>query len=136
MDDKEQEDILNTLRPSKGELDQADKEIGIVTMVNGTMESGEDFYAYMSVYPSRLEAFIKAQEEGGYLLTDFGDILMQGFGKIPPPGIVRLVEERYGVVADPEQDFMELLQQEFIKVLEEEEKKSKMEKDVVDPEED
>jgi hypothetical protein len=74
---------LKTLSPE--ELKIADSHAGFVHLVSGKTATGEDFYAYISVLPSRYEEFMlisRAREEMN--LHEFGRVLEAGFGKEPP----------------------------------------------------
>ena len=76
-------------------LVKADAEAGIVHLMTGQTGSGENFWAYIAVKPSRYEDFIlssRAQEEMN--LHEFGDILESGFGTEPPADVRRTIESR------------------------------------------
>lgn len=89
------DDLENTL----GNVDEA---IGIITLVTGTTEDGREFWAYLSVPPSKYQAFEEAQKSGQYILTEFGDILKHGSGSAPPPEAVREMADAYGIDPDLE----------------------------------
>ena len=76
--------------------------LGIISLVSGQTVSGEDFWAYISVPPSKYEDFLKAQEAGDYTLTDWGDIMRYGAGQSPSAEIKAEMEELYGINHDLE----------------------------------
>lgn len=98
--------------PSEKELRDADDKVGIVHMINGKTGKGENFYAYISVRPSRYEDFVlisRAKEQMD--LHEFGEILESGFGNEPPADVRRMMEEKYGV----DHNFLGNLQKEVEK---------------------
>lgn len=92
--------------PTKEQWQEADESVGIVHLISGTTAAGEDFYAYVSVKPSRYEEFVliaTALEQMN--LEEFGQVLKKGFGKKPPPNVRKFMEETYNV----DHDFMSKL---------------------------
>lgn len=83
---------------SPAELTDADEQIGIVHLVCGKTGAGEDFYAYISVKPSRYEEFMLIMSAGHEMnLEEFGDILKKGFGADPSPQVMKMMEDKYGI---------------------------------------
>lgn len=71
--------------------------LGIITLVSGETASGEAFWVYVSVPPSKYDEFLRVQERGDYNLTDWGEILRYGDGQSPSPDIMAEMEEDYGI---------------------------------------
>lgn len=61
-----------------------DQEVGILVLEQGETEDGQTFWALISVRPSQYEAFQKAKEKGGYVLTDYADVLRYELGQAEP----------------------------------------------------
>jgi hypothetical protein len=81
-----------------------------VNLISGKTGKGEDFYAYVSILPSRYEDFTLISRAGEQMdIKEFGEVLLKGFGKKPPPEIRRQMEERYGV----DHSFLTNLQKEL-----------------------
>lgn len=79
-------------------LEEADNSMGFVHLMMGKTGKGEDFYAYISVLPSRYEEFSlisRAKEQMN--LHEFGDILESGFGHEPPPSIRHRMENSHNI---------------------------------------
>ncbi len=77
---------------------KADQHASLVHLVNGKTGDGEDFFAYISVLPSRYEDFIlisRAKEEMN--LHEFGDVIECGFGMEPPEDVRRAMESRHDI---------------------------------------
>lgn len=84
-----------------------DDHIGIIILVRGKRETEEGkqepFWAYLSVPPSRLEAFKEAEASGVYNMVDYGEILKYGLGETkPPPEAVQSMQDEYGINPDLE----------------------------------
>lgn len=96
--------------PSAEQMEQADDNIGIVHLFSGKTGKGEDFYAYISVKPSRYEEFLLIARAGEEMnLEEFGKILKKGFGKEPMPDVVQHMKEKYGI----DHDFLDNLRREI-----------------------
>ncbi len=83
---------------SQEELVETDAHAGIVHLVTGKTGAGQDFYAYISVLPSRYEDFMlisRAREQMD--LSEFGEIIESGFGAVPPKDVRRKLESRYDI---------------------------------------
>jgi len=93
--------------PTEQELREADKSFGIIHLISGKTGKGEDFYAYISVTPSRYEDFLLISHAKEQMdLSEFGEILESGFGTDPSPEVQQYMKENYNV--DP--DFIANLQ--------------------------
>ena len=87
--------------PSREELLEADEEVGIVQLVTGKTGKGEDFYAYISVMPSKFEEFMLiSRAKEAMNLPEFGEVLESGFGTEPSAEVKKMMEEKYGVDHD------------------------------------
>lgn len=98
--------------PSQAQLQEADGRLGIVHVISGKDANGKDFYAYVSVRPSRYEEFILISRAGEEMdVAEFGNVLESGFGREPSPEIRRHMEEKYGV----DHHFLTNLQKEIVR---------------------
>jgi hypothetical protein len=130
MEQTELEAIWQRLQPTDEELRAADEAVGVVVFLTGAMEDGVDFYAYASILPSKLAAFMSEEKKGeGYTLTDYGEVLMSGGGKYPPAYVVDYMQTRYGIVADPDTTLDEYLLKEFKKFATEDEIEAEKDKE-------
>jgi len=85
------------------EQTQDPEEFGIVQYVGGTQEDGQAFWAYILMKPERYEEYYSQVMTGEKLdLTDYGDILQQGFGAQPPAEIQQQITEKYGMSKEVE----------------------------------
>lgn len=64
-------------------------------LVRGENPDGGGIYAYVAVRADKLEAFMKAQEEGLFYPDDYGVIVEAGEGE-PDEGVQKRMEEEYG----------------------------------------
>ena len=102
----------NPLTPTTKQMEDADEKIGIVQIISGKTGKGEDFYAYLSIKPSRFEEFCLLAQAGDAMdIEEYGEILKKGFGKEPSPQVMREMEEKYGV----DHNFIENLQKKAVK---------------------
>lgn len=81
-------------------LKQADETVGVLQLVTGTLEDGDEFYAYVVMSPSGYAAFMKVKDKGGYNLEDYGEIVAAGEGLTPSPEVAGEMRDLYG--ADPQ----------------------------------
>lgn len=72
----------------------AEKTICIL-LVRGENPDGGPIYAYVAVRADKLEAFMKAQEEGLFYPDDYGVIVEAGDGE-PSAEVQKRMEEEYG----------------------------------------
>jgi hypothetical protein len=77
-------------------LKQMDEDVNILTLVGGTLADGREHYAYVSIPPSKYEAFRAAEAKGNYNLADFGKILFHADGREPSAQVMKDMEEKYG----------------------------------------
>lgn len=96
-------DDLNQFLPSPEELAEADKNSAVIVLVKGKRKSGQPFYAYVAVPPSKLLAFKEAEKKGNYMLDDYGEILKYGEGEEPSAEVIAEMKEKYNADADFEQ---------------------------------
>lgn len=64
-------------------------------LVRGENPDGSPIYAYVAVRADKLEAFMKAQEEGLFYPDDYGVIVEAGEGE-PDAEVQKRMEEEYG----------------------------------------
>lgn len=57
---------------------------GIVFLVKGVLENDQNFWAYLSVPPEKVEEYLKAQQEESFSLDSYGDILLYQEGETEP----------------------------------------------------
>lgn len=76
-----------------------DEEVGVVHILSGKTAKDEDFYVYISIKPSRYEDLLLIASAGDTSmdLTEFGDILESGFGRVPSAAVMKEMEDKYGV---------------------------------------
>lgn len=85
---------------------EADKKIGIVELCTGQTSLGQNFFAYISILPSKYEQYKQAQSFGQVMdLTEYGEILEAGMGINPPEKIMREMEEKYNLDHSFEDNF-------------------------------
>ena len=72
-----------------------DEEVQLLTLVTGTLEDGSAHYAYVSIPPSKYQAFKEAEARGNYDLAEYGTILKHGAG-VPSEEVKREMEAQYG----------------------------------------
>lgn len=118
---KSQEDLVTrefteAMMPSKDALHELDSQGGIMVLVKGTLEDKTDFYAYISIHPSKYMAFLEAEKVGGYKLTDYGTVLASGKGKEPSAEVVKEMEEVYGANHDFESDYIQATRNQLAKL--------------------
>jgi hypothetical protein len=81
------------------ELSRSEKMIAEKTvcmlLVRGESPEGQPIYAYVAVRADKLEAFMKAQEEGLFHPDDYGVIVEAGEGD-PDEEVRKRMEEEYG----------------------------------------
>jgi superoxide dismutase len=77
-------------------LEQIDEDVQILTLVVGQLADGRDHYAYVSIPPSKYEAFKAAEAKGNYNIAEFGKILHHANGREPTAAVKKEMEEKYG----------------------------------------
>ena len=78
----------------------------IIVLIYGMMESGQAFWVYAAVKPSRYQPFLDAHKEGKidlHQFLPFGEIIVSGEGKSPPEDITLKVAQMYQT--DPAKTF-------------------------------
>lgn len=100
-----------TSNSSPSELSQwVDNEIGYITLIQAINEEDHPYWYYVSIAPSKYEAFKKAEEEGAYDINDYGEILYHGPGTEPPEDVVKMMQENYGTRDDFEEAFEQAIE--------------------------
>lgn len=82
-------------------------------LVRGENPEGSPIYAYVAVRADKLEAFMKAQEEGLFYPDDYGVIVEAGEGD-PDEEVQKRMEEEYGFNHDAMLDIPNSVSQEQI----------------------
>ena len=100
------------IEKSLNEINQgAMDEMRMLELVTGVDENGRNFYAYMSIIPSKFFEYKSLLAEGEALdPEDFGEILEHGYGILPP------VEVQYNM---KRLGFQHTLERELMKVMDE-----------------
>lgn len=92
-----------------------DSEIGYIEFIQATYldedKTEKQHWYYVSIAPSKYEAFKSAQENGSYDIKDFGEILYHGPGTEPPEDIKELMREAYGIQDDFENHLSQAVKQ-------------------------
>jgi hypothetical protein len=73
-----------------------DEDVQILVLVQGTLADGSPHYAYVSIPPSRYQAFKEAEASGNYDLAAYGKILAHGAGKEPTSDVQSRMRQEYG----------------------------------------
>jgi len=85
--------------PTPEQLSALDEQMGIIHLLTGQTAKGEDFYAYVSIPPSRYEDFVLITRAGEDMnVEEFGEVLEKGFGLTPPADVMQRMEDHFGVV--------------------------------------
>lgn len=80
-----------------------DKTVSIVDLCSGTTEMGREFYAYISIPPSKYQDYRARQSRHEKInLDEFGDIIFSDWGKEPPADVRLHMEREYHLVHDLE----------------------------------
>ena len=84
--------------PSNEDLKKADEAVSIMVLVRGTLATGDEFWAYLAIPPSKYLAFKQAEAAGGYAMSDYGQVVEMGIGETEPAAdIKRKMEQEYNV---------------------------------------
>jgi len=94
---------------SKENLEEIDEHIAVIMMVKGTEEDGvTPFWSFVAIPPTQLFGFKKAQARGeAFFVDDYGEILITGQGKEPPPEAIEEIRAKYGFDPDFEKKAMQ-----------------------------
>ena len=77
------------------QLKELDNQVGVLSLVRGE-ENGQNVWAYVSFYPSKLEEYEKHIIAGDNISLDhFGIIIEEGIGETPSEDIKQYMEEKY-----------------------------------------
>lgn len=97
--------MANMQMPTQQDLQKADEAVSIMVLVRGTLATGDAFWAYLAVPPSKYLAFKQAEAAGGYSMSDYGQVVEIGTGANEPPAEVqRRMEKEYNVNHNFEDD--------------------------------
>lgn len=78
--------------------EQISGEVGILEFFIAYDENDRPIYAYMSVLPSKYEAYLQAHKSNEKInFEDYGTVLATGWGKTPPEDVRRKMEVEHGV---------------------------------------
>lgn len=75
---------------------EIDKNIQVLVLVSGVLESGTPHWAYAAIPLSRYESFKRAETKGHYDLGDFGKIIADGSGREPDADTIAKMRQEYG----------------------------------------
>jgi hypothetical protein len=94
--------------PTAQELADADQTSAILCFTNGELASGEAYYAYIAVTPSKYRAFksITASRQT-MVLNDYGTVIAAGYTLEAPPETIREMHEKYGFTNDYEEKLLQ-----------------------------
>ncbi len=88
--------ITNGELPTTEQLQETDKTVGILVLVQGEKSDGSQFYAYVVIAPSKYQSFLQAEKIGNYNLEDYGEIVKISDGFEPPAEIRKEMHKKYG----------------------------------------
>ena len=92
-------------------IKDADGKIGIVELCKGSRPDGTACFSYVSIIPSKYELFIEAQSKGLAIdLAEYGEILYMADGEEPDAKTRQMMEEKFGVEHDFEEQMIRLLE--------------------------
>jgi hypothetical protein len=80
-----------------------------IVLVYGMLESGNPFWVFVAVKPSKYQAFMTAQKDGSldlYSFDAYGEIIVSGEGRQPPDEVTLKVAEMYQT--DPTKIFQDI----------------------------
>jgi len=87
---------------------KADERLSIYELVSSTTADGRDFYAYIAIIPSKYEAYKIAAASGDSVkFTEYGDIVLTGWGKYPTKEIENQMEDLFHMNHNFESEIME-----------------------------
>lgn len=79
--------------------EDVDTACGIIDLCTGTTDTGKEFYAYVSIPPSKYAAYrAKQLRQEEMDLEEFGEVIHSGWGTSPPPDIMAEMEHIYHVI--------------------------------------
>lgn len=82
----------------------------IVLLCRGKDKFDRDFWAYLSIKPSKAEAFKQARESGSFCLADYGTILEAGEGTVVPEDVRKRMERDFGAKEDYEAQLLKAIE--------------------------
>lgn len=92
-------DITDSTDITPDEWQLVDEKVGMLQYIDGEHE-GKDYWAYIVVRLSKYEEYCYlVSEKQDIDLSDFGEIIEEGFGKEPPLEVKERIEREY---ASPE----------------------------------
>ena len=77
---------------------QTDEQIRTIILIYGQLDTGNPFWVYAAVRPTRYQAMLAAQKSGEldlYHFEHYGEIIVSGEGKSPPDSVTLKVAEMY-----------------------------------------
>lgn len=75
--------------------DQVTRRADLVYLVHGK-DRGKDAWHYVLVDKPKLPMFLKQIETGSIDVALYGEVLRSGWGKNPPPEMIKEIEEEFG----------------------------------------
>lgn len=80
-----------------GFADKVIKQRGnLLYLVTGKDSTGQRAYYYLLVDKPKLEGFLQAFDKPGMELTDFGKVIVSGYGDEPPAEVDAEIKQKYG----------------------------------------
>ena len=67
-----------------------------IYLVRGNDTTGRPAWYYVRTHRGKKVAFEAASKRGNVQLTEYGVILLSGYGKTPPPEVVARMSDEYG----------------------------------------
>lgn len=94
------------------QLPPPDQQSIITVLCQGARAGGEPFWAYVEMKPTRVKAFLDAQQNGqSFDLEDFGTIVKWGIGADVPDDIKEHMEREHGVNHNFQEDMLRKLKE-------------------------
>ena len=94
----------HTLRETK-----ADEHVVIYELANSQTPEGKDFWLYLAIKPTMYEAYKmlwldENRSESTVKFTDYGEVILTGWGKEPAPEVRAYMEEKFAMNSNFELD--------------------------------
>lgn len=76
--------------------DDIDETVSVLQLATG-LSDGKPFWAYVAMFPTRYKEYYTKVTEGQPVdLTEYGEVLVKGWGEEPPEEIRRQMVDEYG----------------------------------------
>lgn len=87
---------LGTRHAPRGFVERLKVNPADLYLVRGKDSTGRPAWYYFRVGRGKKQAFETASKRGGVQLNEYGTILLSGYGKSPPPDVVKRMFDEYG----------------------------------------